>query len=131
MTRTSSRDSAATGARKAAGGGLSLGSLFPDVEPLADPAVRGLDPADGANPERQGAGEPATPDPGASAALSFDQIRLVYTGIGLALYAIEPGGPVTLEIMSEGQVYRFDAGTAQEAIALAFPVVADDEDVFG
>jgi hypothetical protein len=130
--RTSSRDSAAAGAGKAAGGGLSLGSLFPEVEPMADEAVRGLDTANGADLERQGAGEPAAADPGASAPLNFDQVRLVYTGIGLALYALEPGGPVTLEIHSEGEVYRFDAASAQEAFALAFPPQAvDDEDVFG
>jgi len=70
--------------------------------------------------------------------LSFDEVRGIWTGIGLALYALEPGGPVTLEIYSEGEVYRFDAATAEEAIALAFPTrqdmaeaAAENPDVFG
>jgi hypothetical protein len=44
-------------------------------------------------------------------------------GLGVALYCIVPGEPVTLEIHAEGQVYTFQADTAVKAFAMAFPPV--------
>ena len=65
-----------------------------------------------------------TPPPG------FDAVRTGWNGIGLALYALEPGGDVTLEVHSEGEVYSFRAPTAEDAFALAFPP-QPPVDVFG
>lgn len=42
-------------------------------------------------------------------------------GLGVALYCIVPGEAVTLEIHAQGQVYTFQADTAEAAFALAFP----------
>jgi hypothetical protein len=60
----------------------------------------------------------------AVAAPSFDEVRRQAVRLGLALYALEPGGPVTLEIHSEGEVYSFQAESAEEAFTLAFPPLA-------
>ena len=51
----------------------------------------------------------------------LDDIRARYPQIGLAVYAIDPGGPVTVEAYMNGQVFPFAAATAVEALALAFP----------
>ena len=42
-------------------------------------------------------------------------------GLGVALYSIVPGEPVTLEIHANGEVYTFQADSAYEAFRLAFP----------
>jgi len=54
---------------------------------------------------------PAVPD--------FEAVR--QGGLGVALYCIVPGEAVTLEIHAQGQVYTFQADTAEAAFALAFP----------
>lgn len=57
---------------------------------------------------------------------ALDDIRAKYPLLGLALYAFEPGKPVTLEIIvADQQPFTFVAATEAEAVALAFP--ADDE----
>lgn len=54
--------------------------------------------------------------------MTFDELRARFPNVGLALYAIEPGGPVTLEIISpDGSVFPFEADTAAAAIEAAFP----------
>jgi hypothetical protein len=55
-------------------------------------------------------------------AQSLDDIRARHPDLGLALYAFEPAGVVTLEIYApDGEVYAFKARTVAEAIAIAFP----------
>lgn len=52
---------------------------------------------------------------------SLDDLRRLRPDLALALYALEPGGPVTLEIIHDGQVYSFSGTTEAEAILTAFP----------
>jgi hypothetical protein len=120
MKKTSSRDATAVAGRTADAGPRLGVPLFPDIEPLAN-----VDPRDGAangsqdraDRQRHGAGHLDQ----ANAGPTFDSARIAYPGIGLAIYAMTPGEGVTLEVHSEGEVYRFDAATAEEALLLAFP----------
>lgn len=52
---------------------------------------------------------------------SLDDLRALRPDLSLALYAMTPGGPVTLEIYHDGQVYTFSGATVAEAILEAFP----------
>lgn len=65
----------------------------------------------------------------------LDDIRARYPRIALAIYAMDPGGPVTVETLVDGRVFPFTAPTAAEALALAFPEMmtppdAPEETVF-
>lgn len=52
----------------------------------------------------------------------FDDIRERHPDLAVNLYAMEPGGPVTLEIITpDGKTFTFRGETAQEAIDTAFP----------
>lgn len=51
----------------------------------------------------------------------IDDLRARYPALGFALYAYEPGGAVTLEVMDGSDVYSFKGATMTEAVALAFP----------
>lgn len=52
----------------------------------------------------------------------FDQIRHDHPDLGLTLYAIEPGGVVTLEVIApDGSIFTFRGATADETLAVAFP----------
>jgi hypothetical protein len=53
--------------------------------------------------------------------VTLDDLRAARPELGLALYAYTPGGAVTLEVHSDGEVYSFTAATEAEAIASAFP----------
>lgn len=54
----------------------------------------------------------------------LDTLRAKYPHLGFALYAYEPGGPVTLEcITAEGKSFQFRGATAAAAMAEGF---ADD-----
>lgn len=56
---------------------------------------------------------------------TLDDIRAKYPHLGLALYAYEPGKPVTLEVIaSDGKTFSWTAPTEEAAIAAAFE---DDE----
>jgi hypothetical protein len=59
---------------------------------------------------------------------SLDDLRALRPDLSLALYAMTPGGPVTLEIYHEGQVYSFSAPTEADAILAAFPPEQPDAD---
>ena len=121
MARTSSRDAARRG--NAAAEQRRVGtSLFPDIGETPDAADR-AGPDDLEDRGRQGAVGRRPRCRGAGTAV-FDDVRTNWSGIGLALYAFEPGGEVTLEIHSEGQVYSFNAPTAEAAFAIAFPPAA-------
>lgn len=52
----------------------------------------------------------------------LDDLRAARPELGLALYAFEPGGEVTLEVHHEGKVYPFKGATEAEAILAAFPM---------
>ncbi|MDI1263893.1 MAG: hypothetical protein PS018_11610 [bacterium] len=52
---------------------------------------------------------------------SLDDLRAQRPDLSLALYAMTPGGGVTLEIYDDGQVYTFTGATEAEAILAAFP----------
>jgi hypothetical protein len=61
---------------------------------------------------------PTTP----SSTEHFDDLRASHPELGFALYAIEPGRPVTLEIYTpDGGVFPFVGASAREAIETAFP----------
>lgn len=55
---------------------------------------------------------------------TLDEIRAKYPHLGLALYAYEPGGMVTLECHSGKEVFVFVGPTEAEAVSAGFP----DED---
>ena len=52
----------------------------------------------------------------------FDAIRQRFPHIGLAVYAYEPGGPVTLEVHADGGVWDFTGPTLGAALTRAFPL---------
>lgn len=54
--------------------------------------------------------------------MTLDEIRARHPHIGLALYALEPGEPVTLEAHGPGgKVWTWRGMTVQEALDQAFP----------
>lgn len=54
--------------------------------------------------------------------MSIDDLRSEYPRLGFALYALEPGMPVTLEVHTpEGGLYTFTAPSVAAAIDRAFP----------
>lgn len=56
---------------------------------------------------------------------TVDDIRARYPHLRVTLYALEPGKPVMLELISTDDViYEFRGATEAEAVAAAFP----DED---
>jgi len=52
---------------------------------------------------------------------SLDELRERYPTLGFALYALEPGGPVTLEVHAEDEVYSFLGADESSVIEMAFP----------
>ena len=55
----------------------------------------------------------------------FDQARLQQPGVGFAVYALDPHGPVTLEAhLPDGTVLTWNGWTAADCFALAFPPAA-------
>lgn len=54
--------------------------------------------------------------------MTFDELRAANPDLAVSLYALEPGGLVTLEILTpDSQSFTFAAETAEEAIERAFP----------
>lgn len=52
----------------------------------------------------------------------LDDLRARLPEFGFALYAIDPGGPVTLEVIDPtGAILTYRADTAEDVIDLAFP----------
>lgn len=51
----------------------------------------------------------------------IDDLRARYPTLGFALYAYEPGGAVTLEVLDGADVYTFQEATEADVIAKAFP----------
>lgn len=59
----------------------------------------------------------------------IDQYRAIYPHLGLAIYAYEPGGPVTVEVLAQdGSQFTRQAPTAREALEALFgPIPGPDE----
>lgn len=54
--------------------------------------------------------------------MTFDELRAANPDLAVSLYALEPGGLVTLEVITpDGQAFTFAAETAAAAIEKAFP----------
>ncbi len=54
--------------------------------------------------------------------MTFDQLRAAHPDLVLNVYAMTPGGLVTLEILTDdGQAFTFPAWTLDAAIVNAFP----------
>jgi hypothetical protein len=56
---------------------------------------------------------------------SLDDLRRLRPDLSFALFAMDPGAAVTLEIYHDGQVYTFGGATVADAILLAFPPPAE------
>ena len=54
----------------------------------------------------------------------LDEIRAKYPNLAFAVYAMEPGQPVTLETYIDGDVFRWRELTIEECVAQAFPELA-------
>jgi hypothetical protein len=59
--------------------------------------------------------------------MTIDELRSRFPTLALAVYAMEPGGPVTFEVYDDGQVYTFTGDTVEAAVSLAFPADVLDE----
>lgn len=58
--------------------------------------------------------------------MSLDNARAAFPLLGLALYAYEPRGPVTLEVhTADGQTFSFTGPTEAAVIDRAFPSLAE------
>lgn len=54
--------------------------------------------------------------------MTLDDLRTAHPDLGFIVYAIEPGEPVTLEVLTpDDQIFTFKAPTEQAVLALAFP----------
>lgn len=51
----------------------------------------------------------------------LDALRAEHQHLGFAVYAIEPGGVVTLEVFDGGAIFTFRAESEAAVLALAFP----------
>lgn len=59
--------------------------------------------------------------------ITLDVLRAKYPHLGMALYAYEPGGPVTFECHAGEKIFTFAGPTAEAAMASAFPEDAEPE----
>lgn len=53
----------------------------------------------------------------------LDKLRAEHPHLGFAVYAIEPGGVVTLEVFDGGAIFTFRAESEAEALAMVFRAV--------
>lgn len=59
----------------------------------------------------------------------LDELRQAQPELGFAVYAYEPGGPVTLEaITPDGDIFSWRGDTVADAIAEAFPPDDDGQE---
>lgn len=58
--------------------------------------------------------------------MTFDELRVARPALGLALYALDPGRGVTLEVYADGELFQFHGATADDAIRSAFPPSAGE-----
>jgi hypothetical protein len=61
----------------------------------------------------------------------IDRIRQLYPHLGIGIYALDPGGPVTVETLTpDGSTFQKSAPTATEALEALFgplEVFAEDD----
>lgn len=57
---------------------------------------------------------------------SLDDLRQLRPDLSFALFAMDSGADVTLEIYHDGQVYPFRGATVADAILAAFPPPPDE-----
>lgn len=65
--------------------------------------------------------------------MTLDDLRRAQPHLGFAVYAYEPGGDVTFEIMAGEQSFTWRAPTVAEALAMAYPglaIAAPEPDIF-
>ena len=53
--------------------------------------------------------------------MTLDDIRARNPALGFGVYAMEPGGDITLEIYDQGDVFAFTGPTVARVLAAAFP----------
>jgi hypothetical protein len=53
--------------------------------------------------------------------MTLDDIRAAYPPLGFAIYALEPGGDVILEVHSPEALFTFTGPTTQAVLDAAFP----------
>lgn len=58
--------------------------------------------------------------------MTFDELRAERPDLGFAVYAYEPDGPVTLEVLAAEGQFTFRGPTLADAIETAFP--AEDQE---
>jgi hypothetical protein len=58
---------------------------------------------------------------------SLDDLRAARPDLSLAVYAMDPGQGVTLEIHHDGHVYTFKGETVADAILAAFPPPPEEQ----
>jgi hypothetical protein len=61
--------------------------------------------------------------------MTLDDLRAAAPDLGFALYAYDPGGPVTLEIHAAEGVFTFTGPTEAAAVEAAFPRTEEPDDV--
>jgi len=57
----------------------------------------------------------------------LDDLRAARPDLSFALYAMDPGLPVKLEIYHDGHVYPFEGATVADAILSAFPPTPEEK----
>jgi hypothetical protein len=61
--------------------------------------------------------------------MTFDEARMAYPAMIFNIYAFEPGGPVVLETIVDGESFTFEGDTLQAALDRAFPLVEQPEPI--
>jgi hypothetical protein len=63
--------------------------------------------------------------------MTFDEIRENWPHLGLAVYAYEPGGPVTVEVLSaDGSRFELSGLTLDETLGMLFPAPEPELSIF-
>ena len=64
--------------------------------------------------------------------MTLDDIRRAYPQLGLALYAYDPAGVVTLELHApDGNVLTYHASSSEEVFARVFPELLSAPETIG
>ena len=53
--------------------------------------------------------------------MTLDEVRARHPDLGFALYAFDPGGEVTLEVLDGDDLFSFTGPSAEDVLARAFP----------
>lgn len=61
--------------------------------------------------------------------MTLDDIRAANPHLGFAIYAMEPQGAVTLEVIdTEGDIFTFHGNTEKEVLESAFPTPSQSQE---